>query len=76
MSKKNSKELRNEADHAELEDVEQQTPDGGGAPLLVHLQALRRVLIVSAAASVNVICCGNRNPAITAAKDASHVEIR
>ena len=50
MSKKNSKELRNEADHAELEDAEQQTPDGGGAPLLVHLQALRRVLIVSAAA--------------------------
>ena len=50
MSKKNSKELRKGVDQAEREETEQQTPDGGGAPLLVHLQALRRVLIVSAAA--------------------------
>jgi len=50
MSKKNSKELRKGADQAEREETEQQMPDGGGAPLLVHLQALRRVLIVSAAA--------------------------
>ena len=50
MSKKNSKELRKGVDQAEREETEQQMPDGGGAPLLVHLQALRRVLIVSAAA--------------------------
>ena len=50
MSKKNSKELRKEDNQTELEETEQQMPDGGGAPLLVHLQALRRVLIVSAAA--------------------------
>ena len=50
MSKKNSKELRKGDNQAELEETEQQMPDGGGAPLLVHLQALRRVLIVSAAA--------------------------
>ena len=50
MSKKNSKELRKGDNQAELEETGQQMPDGGGAPLLVHLQALRRVLIVSAAA--------------------------
>ena len=51
MSKKNSKALQNGTDQAEPEDNEQAMPDSG-APLLVHLQALRRVLIVSAAAVV------------------------
>ena len=53
MSKKNRKGLRSETDQAAQEDTEQQAlPDGGGAPLLVHLQALRHVLIVSAAAVI------------------------
>ena len=51
MSKKNSKALQNGTDQAEPEDNEQAMPDSG-ARLLVHLQALRRVLIVSAAAVI------------------------
>ena len=50
MSIKNRKALRTEEEQAAPEETEQQAVTDGGAPLLAHLQALRRVLIVSAAA--------------------------
>ncbi len=50
MKIKNRKKPRDEADRAAAEEPEQQAVPDGSAPLLVHLQALRRVLIVSAAA--------------------------
>ena len=49
MSRTKDEELQNGRDTQE--DTEQILPDGG-APLLVHLQALRRVLLISAAAVV------------------------
>ena len=50
MSMKKRKKLRNEAEQTATEEPEQQNTPDGSAPLLVHLQALRRVLIVSTAA--------------------------
>ena len=47
MSKKNQKELQPDQEQNEQEEAQLQ-----GAPLLVHLQALRHVLIVSAAAVI------------------------
>ena len=50
MNNKKHRKLRSGQEQAGQEETEQQTLPDSGAPLLVHLQALRRVLIVSAAA--------------------------
>ena len=50
MRKKKQKGTPDEREQAAAGEEEQQALQDGGAPLLVHLMALRRVLIVSAAA--------------------------
>ena len=50
MNMKNRKKLQMEADPSPEEEAEEQAAADSSAPLLVHLQALRRVLIISAAA--------------------------
>ena len=52
MRKKKQKELADERVLAVSGEEEQQAQPDGGAPLMTHLMALRRVLIVSAAAVV------------------------
>ena len=52
MNIKNRKKPREEAGRAAADETEQQALPGGSAPLLVHLQALRRVLVISAGAVV------------------------
>ena len=52
MSIKKQKGIQAEPDPAGQEEAEQPAVPDGGAPLLVHLQALRRVLIISTGAVV------------------------